>query len=91
MFSGSGRTFDDQVQSVSDPVPGGELGQRGPGNAAPRTAIDILDVSTDAQFGLAQFRAIAFLFAMLDFALKQHGDVIVEAEFLDPGELALFV
>ena len=90
-LSRSGRAFDDQIEGLADPVAGGELGERGPGDAASGAAVDVLDVGADAQLGLAQMAEIALVVAVLGFALDHHGEAIVEAELLDVGDIALLL
>ena len=77
--------------ALADPVTGGELGERGPGDAPPCTAIDALDVGADAQLGLAQMAEIALVVAVLGFALDHHGEAVVEAELVDVGDVALLL
>ena len=55
-LSRPGLSFDDQIEGLADPVAGGELGQGRTGDAASGTAVDIVDVGTHAQLGLAQTR-----------------------------------
>ena len=52
------RTFDDQIQTASNPVASGELCQRGSGYATARAAIDILDRGADTQLRLPQQRKV---------------------------------
>ena len=77
--------------ALADPVAGGELDQRGPGDATPRAAVDILDVGADAQLGLAQMAEIAFVIAVLGLALDHQGEAVVEAELVDVGDVALLL
>ena len=84
-----GLSFDDQIQRLTDPVAGGELGQRRTGDAAPGTAVDVVEVGAHAQLSLAQMAQIAPVVAVLGFALNQHGEAVVEAELLDVGDIAL--
>ena len=90
-LSRSGRPADDQVEGLSDPVAGGELGQGCAGDAAPGTAVDVLDACADAQLGLAQMAEIAPVLALFGFALDQHGEAVVEAELLEVGDAALLL
>ena len=84
-------TEQDEIERLSDPVAGGELGQRGARDAASGAAVDVLDVGADAQLGLAQMAEIAPVLAVLGLALDQHGEAVVEAELLDIGEIALLL
>ena len=79
----------DQIVTLADPVAGGELGERGPGDATPCAAVDVLDVGTDAQLSLAQMAEIALVIAVLGFALDHHGEAVVEAELVYIGDVAL--
>ena len=88
-FTRPGLSFDDQIQRLADPVAGGELGQRRAGDAAPGTAVDVVDVGAHAQLSLAQMAQIAPVVAVLGFALDEHGEAVVEAELLDVGDIAL--
>ena len=88
-LSRPGLSFDDQVEGLADPLAGGELGQRCAGDAAPGTAIDVMDVGAHAQLGLAQMAEIAPVVAVLGFAFDEHGEAVVEAELLDVGDVAL--
>ena len=84
-----GLSFDDQIQRLADPVAGGELGQRGAGDATSGTAVDVVEVGAHAQLSLAQMAQIAAVVAVLGFALDEHGEAVVEAELLDVGDIAL--
>ena len=90
-LSRSGCPSDDQVEALADPVAGGELGERGPRDAAAGAAVDVLDVGADAQLGGTQMAEIALLVAVLGLALDQHGEPVVEAELRDIGDVALLL
>ena len=90
-LSRPGWAFDDQIEGLSDPVAGGELGERGPGDAAACAAVDVLNIGADAQLGLAQMAEIALVVAVLGFAFEHHGEAVVEAELLDVGDVALLL
>ena len=81
----------DEIDGLSDPVAGGELGQRGAGDAAAGAAVDVLDVGADAQLRLAQMAEIALVLAVLGLALDQHGETVVEAELLNVGDVLLLL
>ena len=63
----------DQIEGLPDPVSGGKLDQRGAGDSASGTAVDVVDVGADAQLGLAQMAETALLVAVRDFTLEHHG------------------
>ena len=84
-------TEQDEIERLSDPVAGGELGERGPRDAAAGAAVDVLDVGADAQLGLAQVAEIAPVLAVLGLALDQHGEPVVEAELVYVGDVLLLL
>ena len=90
-LSRPGWPFDDRIERLADPVAGGELGQRGAGDAAPEAAVNVLDIGADAQLGLAQMAKIALVVTMLGFALEYHGKPVVEAELVHVGDVALLL
>ena len=88
-FPDAGRAEDQAVQSLAEPLAGGQLGDEAAIQTARRGVVEVLQAGAVLELGLAQAGLQAAILAQGQFPVHEQAEALLEAQGVDVGQVEL--
>ncbi|EGV20644.1 hypothetical protein ThimaDRAFT_0422 [Thiocapsa marina 5811] len=86
----AGRAEDQAIETLADPLAGGQLGDQGAIQTAWGGVIDVFQAGAVLEFGLAQTGLQAAILARGQLPVHEQAEALLEAQGVDLGQVELF-